>query len=59
MVKDEICMVIRKPIGKVNFNSDVIIDDHLADFLKKQLSDGIKQNELIDFQGKKTTSYSM
>ena len=51
--KDEIYMVIRKPLDKVKFNSDVIIDDHLADFLKKQLSDGIKQNELIDFQGKK------
>lgn len=51
--KDEIWMVIRKPLDKINFNSDVIVDNHLADFLKKQLSGGIKQSELVDFQGKK------
>ncbi len=51
--KDEIWMVIRKPIEKINFNSDVIIDNNLAEFLKKQLFEGLKQNELVDFQGKK------
>jgi CRISPR-associated endonuclease Csn1 len=45
--KDEIWMVIRKPLDKVNFSSDVIIDNHLAGFLKNQLSEGIKQNELV------------
>lgn len=50
--KDEMWMVLRKPIDSVNFNTDVIIDEHLAKHLKKQLTDGIKQNELKDFQGK-------
>jgi CRISPR-associated endonuclease Csn1 len=51
--KDEVWMVIRKPIDKVNFASDVIVDTVLADFLKRQILDGVKQNELVDFQGKK------
>ncbi len=49
--KDEIWMVIRKPIEDVNFNSDVIIDEHLANHLKMQISQGIKQGELVDLQG--------
>lgn len=51
--KDEIWMVLRKPIEKVNFGSDVIIDNHLFVFLKKQLDQGVKQNNLVDFQGRK------
>ena len=50
--KDEMWMVIRKPIENINFNTDVIIDQHLAVHLKNQLSNGLKQNELKDFQGK-------
>lgn len=46
-------MVIRKPIDKVNFSSDIIIDEHLSAFLKKQIETGVKQNDLIDFQEKK------
>lgn len=49
--KDEIWMVLRKPIEAVNFGSDVIVDKHLAEYLKKQLNKGTKQNELKDFQG--------
>lgn len=49
--KDEMWMVIRKPIDTVNFSSDVIIDKHIEKYLKKQISDGVKQNELKDFQG--------
>ncbi|UZH55089.1 hypothetical protein JRG66_14180 [Salinimicrobium tongyeongense] len=49
--KDEMWMVLRKPIDNVNFKNDVIVDAHLAEHLKKQLSEGIKQNELKDFQG--------
>lgn len=49
--KDEMWMVLRKPIDSVNFSSDVIIDEHLAKHLKNQLSKGVKQNELKDFQG--------
>lgn len=51
--KDEVWMVLRKPIEDVNFKTDVIIDNHLAEYLKKQLTEGIKQNELNDFQGNK------
>ena len=51
--KDEMWMVLRKPIDNVNFKSDVIIDEHLAEYLRKQLENGIKQNELKDFQGKR------
>lgn len=51
--KDEVWMVLRKPIDNVNFSSDVIIDNHLAEHLKHQLKNGIKQNELQDFQGRK------
>lgn len=43
-------MVGRKPIEAVNFKTDLIIDEHLAEYLKKQLKSGVKQNELKDFQ---------
>ncbi len=51
--KDEIWMVLRKPIEDINFKTDVIVDVHLDDFLKKQLIDGVKQIELKDFQGRR------
>ena len=51
--KDEIWMVIRKPIDKVNFSSDIVVDDHIFSFLTKQLEKGIKQTDLVDFQGRK------
>mgnify|MGYP007006688630 CR=1 FL=1 len=44
-------MVGRKPIDNVNFQTDNIIDEYLADYLKKQIENGVHQNELIDFQG--------
>ena len=50
--KDEMWMVIRKPIESVNFKTDIIIDVHLAEYLEKQIEDGKNQNELKDFQGK-------
>lgn len=50
--KDEIWMVHRKPIEKVNFSTDTIVDKYLAEHLKKQLESGIKQVELKDYQGK-------
>jgi CRISPR-associated endonuclease Csn1 len=46
-------MVGRKPIEKVNFKTDNIIDEHLAEHLRKQLESGIKENDLKDFQGNK------
>lgn len=50
--KDEIWMVIRKPIEKINFMSDIIVDSHLSKHLLEQLNQGVKQNELKDFNGK-------
>lgn len=50
--QDEVWMVIRKPIDKVNFSTDIIIDPHLAAHLKAQIDKGVKTNELTDFQGK-------
>lgn len=49
--KDEMWMVLRKPIDSVDFSSDVIIDEHLAEYLKNQIRSGVKQIELKDFQG--------
>tara|TARA_R110002096_G_scaffold218451_1_gene406549 strand:- start:265 stop:4440 length:4176 start_codon:yes stop_codon:yes gene_type:complete len=44
-------MVGRKPIENVNFKTDNIVDEHMAIYLKKQIEDGVKQNELKDIQG--------
>lgn len=44
-------MVGRKSIDKVNFQTDIIIDEYLADHLRKQIENGVNQNELKDFQG--------
>lgn len=43
-------MVYRKPIEDVKLKN--VVDDSLKDYLKKQIKDGVKQNELKDFQGK-------
>lgn len=51
--KDEIWMVIRKPIDKVNFSTDIVVDEHIFSFLTKQLEKGVKQTDLVDFQGRK------
>lgn len=50
--QDEMWMVIRKPIDKVNFNSDIIVDTHIAEHLRQQIKSGAKQHELKDFQGR-------
>ncbi len=50
--KDEIWMVLRKPIDKVNFTSDIVIDQHISEHLKSQISQGVKQSELRGFQGR-------
>lgn len=44
-------MVGRKPIEKVNFKTDIIIDQHLANHVRAQIAIGVKPNELKDFQG--------
>lgn len=49
--QDKFKMVIRKLIDNVNFKTDIIIDNHLAEHLKNQLESGIKQNALKDFNG--------
>lgn len=46
-------MVGRKPIEKINFKTDNIIDEYLADHLRKQLESGVKEIDLKDFQGNK------
>lgn len=51
--KDEIWMVLKKPIDKVNFDSDIVVDTHLHLHLKMQLENGVKQNDLVDYRGKK------
>lgn len=51
--RDKFIMVERKPIEKVDFKKDIIIDSYMADHLKQQLKDGISAIELKDFQGNK------
>lgn len=48
---DEIWIVVRKSIENINFESDVIVDELLAKRIKEQLNNGVKVNELLDFQG--------
>ncbi|HYD92416.1 MAG TPA: hypothetical protein VEA37_13130, partial [Flavobacterium sp.] len=50
---DELWMVMRKDIEKIDFNKDVIVDELLKKHLKNQLDKGIKQNELVDFNNKR------
>jgi CRISPR-associated endonuclease Csn1 len=50
---DEIWIVMRKAIDKVNFDKDVIVDEVLAKHLKNQIDTGKKIEELTDFNGKK------
>ncbi|MGN6212531.1 type II CRISPR RNA-guided endonuclease Cas9 [Parafilimonas sp.] len=49
--QDKFKMAIRKLIDNVNFKTDIIIDNHLAEHLKNQLESGIKQKALKDFNG--------
>lgn len=51
--KDEIWIVMRKPIEKVDFDRDEIIDKVLKKYLVKQLENGIPQKELKDFNKKR------
>jgi CRISPR-associated endonuclease Csn1 len=51
--EDEIWIVMRKAIDKVNFDKDVIVDEILKIHLKNQLKNGKKTEELVDFNGKK------
>lgn len=49
--KDEMWMVLRKPIDSVNFKTDKIVDENIAEHLENQLANNVNQNELKDFQG--------
>lgn len=51
--KDEIWIVMRKAIDKINFDKDVIVDEVLKNHLKRQLDSGKKIEDLVDFNGKK------
>lgn len=50
---DEVWMVLRKSLDKINFVTDNIIDENLAKHIRSQLDRGVKVNELADFQGRK------
>ncbi len=50
--EDEIWVVCRKKITEIDFDKDVIVDEILSKFIKKQLNDGAKQNELVDFNNR-------
>lgn len=49
---DEIWIVVRKPIEKINFDTDVIVDKILEKKIKEQLANGISVNDVMDFQNK-------
>lgn len=52
---DKILMVVRKPIENViagkKVKTDIIVDENLATFIQKQVSEGVKSDEIKDFQG--------
>jgi CRISPR-associated endonuclease Csn1 len=50
--QEEIWIVARKPITDIDINKDIIVDELLKLFIEKQLNNGKKLNELIDFNGK-------
>ncbi len=50
--KDDIWIVMRKPIGNLNFDKDVIVDELLGQHLATQLKNGCKVEDLVDFNGK-------
>lgn len=49
--EDAIWLVMRKQIGNVNFDKDVIIDTVLKEHLIKQIHQGISKENLKDFNG--------
>jgi CRISPR-associated endonuclease Csn1 len=51
--EDIIWIVCRKEIKEVDFNKDIIIDELLKKHINQQLDNGVKQNELTDFKGKR------
>lgn len=49
--KEVFRMVVRKPIEDVKFDSDIIVDEQLAEFLSEQIKNGVKPQELKDYRG--------
>lgn len=49
---DELWVVKRKDIKAVDFEKDIIVDELLKIHLLKQLSEGVKQTDLVDFNNK-------
>jgi CRISPR-associated endonuclease Csn1 len=47
--EDDIWIVMRKPIGDIDFIKDIIIDELLGKHIKIQLQNGVKITELVDF----------
>ena len=48
--EDEIWIVVRKPIDLINIEKDIIVDELLKRYIKKQIENGQKINEVVDFQ---------
>ena len=50
--EDEIWIVVKKPIGSVNIDKDIIVDEILKLHIKKQIDNGSKITEVLDFNYK-------
>lgn len=50
---DEVWIVVKKSIEKVDLEKDEIIDELLKKHIKTQVQEGKKINEVVDFQGKR------
>ncbi|NII28361.1 hypothetical protein HB364_24980 [Pseudoflavitalea sp. X16] len=50
--QDEIWIVARKAIEKINIEKDIIVDELLQKYIKKQIENGIRINEITDFNNK-------
>lgn len=49
---DEIWIVKRKSINEINIDKDIVIDELLKKYIKKQIEDGSRIEEVVDFNGK-------
>lgn len=49
---DEIWIVKRKSINEINIDKDIVIDELLKKHIKKQIEDGSRIEEVVDFNGK-------
>ncbi|MCX7742925.1 MAG: hypothetical protein N2167_00020 [Flavobacteriales bacterium] len=52
-LENELWIVSRKPIDKVDLEKDVIVDELLKKHIQDQIKSGKKLTEVVDFQGKR------